>query len=405
MRHLAGAAHKVQLAILRKLPYSARMNESIAEYKSPGQLITALLASKGWTKRVLAIVLGIDETSVNRLTSDKRPVTAEMSILLEELFGTPAEDFLSLQKSYDLAMARITSRPDPKRATRASIFGGLPISEMIKRGWIQAEDVRDVSVVEAELVKFFGVNSSEEIQILPHAAKKTDAFSDTTLVQLAWLHRVRTIASEMLVPKYSPSNIKAVLTQLKAILPVPEETRKIPRILAECGIRFVIVECLPSAKIDGACLWLDDASPVIGMSLRHDRIDNFWFVLRHELEHVICQHGKVSPILDTSLEGDRAGSGDGIPEEERVANFAASEFCVSQKLMDGFIARKSPYFAERDILGFAKTIGVHPGLIAGQLQYRTNRYDRFRSHLVKVRSFVTPSAMVDGWGDVAPVGI
>jgi HTH-type transcriptional regulator/antitoxin HigA len=276
---------------------------------------------------------------------------------------------------------------------------------MIKRGWIQAENVRDVSVVEAELVKFFGVSSSEEIQILPHAAKKTDAFSETTLVQLAWLHRVRTIACEMLVPKYSPSNIKAVLAQLKAILPAPEETRKIPRILAECGIRFVIVECLPSAKIDGACLWLDDASPVIGMSLRHDRIDNFWFVLRHELEHVICQHGKVSPILDTSLEGERTGTGDGIPEEERVANSAASEFCVSKKLMDGFIARKSPYFAERDILGFAKTIGVHPGLIAGQLQYRTNRYDRFRSHLVKVRSFVTPSAMVDGWGDVAPVGI
>ena len=354
---------------------------------------------------MLAIVLGIDETSVNRLTSDKRPVTAEMSLLLEEVFAVPAEEFLALQKSYDLAMARITSRPDPKRATRANIFGGLPVSEMIKRGWIHAEDIRNVSVVESELAKFFGVSSPEEIEILPHAAKKTDALSEATLVQLAWLHRVRTIASEMLVPRYSPANINKVVDQLKAILPSPEETRRIPRILAECGIRFVIVESLPSAKIDGVCFWLNDSSPVIGMSLRHDRIDNFWFVLRHELEHVICQHGKVSPILDTSLEGERAGSGDNLPEEERVANLAASEFCVPKKLMDGFIARKSPYFAERDILGFARTLGIHPGLIAGQLQYRTNRYDRFRSHLVKVRSFVTPGAMVDGWGDVAPVGI
>lgn len=402
---LDGSVQNSQLAIFRKLAYSARMRESTDVYKSPGQLITALLASRGWTKRVLAIVLGVDETSIQRLTSDKRPVTAEMSILLEELFSVPAEDFLTLQKSYDLAMARITSRPDPKRATRASIFGGLPISEMIKRGWIQAEDVRDVSVVEAELVKFFGVRSAEEIEVLPHAAKKTDSFSEATLVQLAWMHRVKTIASEMLVPRYSPASVKAAIGQLKAILPSPEETRKIPRILAECGIRFVIVESLPTAKIDGVCLWLDDSSPVIGMSLRHDRIDNFWFVLRHELEHVICQHGKDAPILDTNLEGDRAGSGDGVPEEERVANLAASEFCVSQKLMDGFIARKAPYFAERDILGFAKTLGVHPGLIAGQLQFRTNRYDRFRSHLVKVRSFVTPSAIVDGWGDVAPVGI
>jgi HTH-type transcriptional regulator/antitoxin HigA len=209
----------------------------------------------------------------------------------------------------------------------------------------------------------------------------------------------------MLVPKYSLTKTKNAISELKSILTSPEETRRVPRILAECGIRYVIVESLPSAKIDGVCLWLNDTSPVIGMSLRHDRIDNFWFVLRHELEHVICQHGKLSPIIDTSLEGDRAGSGEGVPEEERVANLAASEFCVSKKMMDGFIARKAPYFAERDILGFAKTLGVHPGLIAGQLQYRTNRYDRFRAHLVKVRSCIAPSAVVDGWGDIAPVGI
>lgn len=381
------------------------MNTSIADYRSPGQLITALLAEKGWTKRVLAIVLGADETSINRLTSDKRPVTAEMALSLEEIFTIPAEDFLSLQKSYDLAMARITNRPDPKRATRASIFGGLPVAEMIKRGWIHAKDVRDVHVVENQLTKYFGVNSLEEVEVLPHAAKKTAAFAEATLVQLAWLYRVREIASEMLTPRYSHTAALKAIENLKKLREAPEELRKVPRILAECGIRFVIVESLPSAKIDGVCLWLNEFSPVIGMSLRHDRIDNFWFVLRHELEHVLCRHGESAAVLDANLEGERAGIGEDVPEEERIANHAASEFCVPKKLMDGFIARKAPYFAERDILGFAKTLGVHPGIIAGQLQHRTARYDRFRTHLVKVRSFVTPGAMVDGWGDIAPVGI
>lgn len=381
------------------------MNISLTDYKSPGQLITALLSSKGWSNRVLAIVLGADETSISRLASDKRPVTAEMALSLEEIFAIPAEDFLSLQKSYDLAMARVTNRPDPKRATRASLFGGLPIAEMIKRGWIQAKDVRDVSVVEDQLTKFFGVNSPEEIEVLPHAAKKTEAFADASLVQLAWLYRVKEIASEMLVPRYSHAAARKAIDSLKNLLSAPEELRKVPRILAESGIRFVIVESLPSAKIDGVCLWLNEFSPVIGMSLRHDRIDNFWFVLRHELEHVLCRHGEFGAVLDANLEGERAGTGEGVPEEERIANLAASEFCVPKKLMDGFVARKAPYFAERDILGFAKTLGVHPGIIAGQLQHRTARYDRFRPHLVKVRSFVTPGAMVDGWGDIAPVGI
>jgi HTH-type transcriptional regulator / antitoxin HigA len=73
--------------------------------------------------------------------------------------------------------------------------------------------------------------------------------------------------------------------------------------------------------------------------------------------------------------------------------------------MDAFIARKAPFFNERDIIGFARTIGVHPGLVAGQLRHRMNRYDRWANHLAKIRSLVAPSAIVDGWGDVAPVGL
>ena len=136
--------------------------------------------------------------------------------------------------------------------------------------------------------------------------------------------------------------------------------------------------------------------------MRFDRIDNFWFVLRHELEHVLCGHGHAAPILDVDLDGREDGE---VVEEERIANAAASDFCVPRDKLASFIARKAPFFAERDILGFASTLGIHPGLVAGQLQHHTQKYDRFRSHLVKIRSFVAPSAMVDGWGDVAPVGM
>ena len=106
----------------------------------------------------------------------------------------------------------------------------------------------------------------------------------------------------------------------------------------------MIVETLSSAKIDGVCFSLDDASPVIGVSLRYDRIDNFWFVLRHEIEHVLQGHGKAAAILDIELEGQRAGTGSSIAEEERIANKAAADFCVPTAQMDAFIARKAPLF-------------------------------------------------------------
>ncbi len=376
-----------------------------AEHRTPGQLINALLEARGWSKRVMAVVLGMDETGVNRLASDKRAVTAEIALALEEIFGVSAEQFLSLQKSYDLAMARITARPDPGRSTRAHLFSGLPISEMMKRGWIDGDDVKDIPAVESSLMKFFGAASVGEIEILPHAAKKTQVSVEATPAQLAWLYRVKQIASEMLVAKFTPASGWSAIEKLKGLLGAAEEARKAPRILAESGIRFVIVEGLQSAKIDGACFWLDANSPVIGMTLRFDRIDNFWFVLRHELEHIVQGHGKSAVILDAELEGNRAGIGEDVSDDERVANSAAADFCTPPAKLDGFIARKGPFFAERDIIGFARTLGVHPGLVAGQLQRATGRYDRFRDHLVRIRSIVAPSAIVDGWGDIAPVGL
>jgi len=366
----------------------------------PGQLIEQLLDARGWSKRVLALVLDIDESVLSKIIAGKRNVDASLALALGEVFEIEPVEFLQLQQAYDLAKARLVTKPDPRRALRARIFGGLPVADMIRRGWLDVEDGKDVTRVEVALAKFFGTESVDEITTPAHAAKKTDVGKGPTLVQTAWLTRVRTIAEEMLVPRFSVNAAREALSSLKRLLSAAEEARHAPRILAEAGIRFVLVESLPGTKIDGVCTWLDD-SPVIALSLRHDRIDNFWFVLRHEIEHSICGHGKTESVVDIELDRPDA---DASPEEQ-VANAAAAEFCVSQTSLRAFIARKSPYFAERDIIGFAKTHQIHPGLVAGQLQYQTKRYDRFRTHQVKIRSIVAPSATVDGWGDVAPVGL
>lgn len=376
------------------------------QYRTPGHLIEDLLAARGWTQAVLAAVLGIDRTGINKLVKGARPIDAEMALRLSEIFGLEAEQFLELQKAYDLARARIEFRPDPDLANRAQLFGSFPIAEMIQRRWIEAADVQDMPKIESSLAKFFGVSNISEIEVFPHAAKRTNVFGPCLPIQLAWLYRVKGIASEMLVArKFTPTIAQSVLSQLKPLMIGPEPARKVPKILAEAGIRFMIVEALSGSKIDGVTTWLDDHSPVIAMTLRHDRIDNFWFVLRHELEHVIQGHGKISAMLDVELEGDRAGTGQVIAEEERIANSAASDFCVPNRSLDSFVARKSPLFRDNDLLGFAATLKVHPGIAVGQLQHRTGRYEIFRNHLVKVRASIAPSAMVDGWGDVVPVGL
>lgn len=368
-------------------------------YRTPGQLIEALLTKRGWNNRVLAAVLEVEETGISKLISSKKAVTPEVAISLEEVFGVPAERFLELQRNLDLAKARIVTIPNPARAERAQVFTELPIAELIKRRWIRVDNIRDLDAVDKALCDFFEGQSPSQIASTPHAAKKTSAGEQASSAQLAWLYRVRQIAKELLVPKYQEAAAHAAIPKLQALLSAPEEARHVPRILQECGIRFVVVEALKSSKIDGVCLWLDDRSPVIGMTMRFDRMDNFWFVLRHEMEHVLRSHGKVEPSLDVDLNEEV------VDEEEKLANAAASEFCAPRARIDSFIKRKAPIFPERDFLGLAKVLGVHPALVAGQIQFKTGRYDLFRSHLTKIRDRVLPCAVVDGWGDVAPVGL
>jgi HTH-type transcriptional regulator/antitoxin HigA len=138
--------------------------------------------------------------------------------------------------------------------------------------------------------------------------------------------------------------------------------------------------------------------------LLHDRIDNFWFVVRHEIEHVLRRDGMEVEVIDVDL-GKHIGGNDSVSEQERIANEAAADFCIPRKEMASFIARKNPFFSERDVLGFAKRVQVHPGLVAGQIQHATGRWDLFRKHLAKIRQHVLPSAIVDGWGQAAPVSL
>ena len=297
-----------------------------------------------------------------------------------------------------MAHARV---PAPSVASLGNMQSQYPVREMIKRGWIAQADT---PLMEEQLVRFFQVDAADEIPYLAHAAKKSRYEErEIPAPQLAWLFRVRQIARSITVPVYSERALKTAIGELELLLRAPEEARHVPRIMAECGIRYVVVEKLPKAKIDGVCFWID-GSPVIGMSLQRDTIDNFWFVLRHEIEHVLRRDGQNEEVIDEDLTGaPRAGIT--ILPEEIAANAAAADFCAPRDGLHSFLLRKKPYYYEKDVVAFAKLHQRHPGLIVGQMQKRMDRWDYLTRHLVKIRQFVLPSAMADGWGQTIPVSL
>jgi HTH-type transcriptional regulator/antitoxin HigA len=376
------------------------------EIPHPGEFIRDELEARGWAQRDLAYILGVKEQAINPIMSGKRGVSPDMAQSLSKAFGISAEYFLNLQKAYELSTAR---EADPAIERRAKLQAKYPIREMIKRTWF--EDTFDISLLEAQVMRFFGTNSLEQVPGLAHNARKGSDYSETTCLQWAWLYRVKQVAEEVVVPAYSEKKMREALVDLERYLADPEEIRHIPRLLAEAGVRFVVVETLPKANIDGVCFWLDGKFPVIGMTCRHDRIDNFWFVLRHEIEHLLNKDGQKDHLTSARVDVDLDPEALDLPEEEMIANRSASQFCADQEALDSFLIRKYPYMAEKDTLGLARRLQRHPGIIVGQLQYKmstqynVNKYNWLTRHKIKIRQFLHGSAVMDGWGDPVPINL
>ncbi|TAN02472.1 MAG: addiction module antidote protein, HigA family [Rhodanobacteraceae bacterium] len=366
---------------------------TVAEIFPPGEFLRDELEARGWTQTELAEIIGRPVRLINEIIAGKKTITPETAIQLGDSLGTGPELWMNLESQYQLSKVRAAGG---SIARRADLYGRFPVREMIKRGWIESS--KNIEVLEQQFLQFFGLHQVNDPVVFCHAAKKSEVEAPPSMLQLAWLWRARQVATEMVHAAYNDAALRRMLPQLAALRTAPEETRHVARLLADCGVRFVIVEPIAGTKIDGACFWLADEQPVVALSLRLDRIDNFWFVLRHELEHVLQCHGRDREfILDQEIE---SVPNDQINEEEKVANAAAGDFCVDASEVDNFIARVAPFFKEERVLRFAQRLQVHPGLVVGQLQRRLVRYDLFRKHQVKVRSFITASARTDGWGVV-----
>ena len=362
-----------------------------AETFPPGGFLKAELEARNWNQTELAEIIGRPVKMVNELILGKRAITPETAVQLGDALGTGPELWMILESQYQLSKV---ARAGNAVARKAKLYERFPVREMIKRGWVGAAD--SIDVLEQQFLSYFGLRSIDDPLPVPaHAAKKSS--DEVTALQLAWLIAARRLALTVMVPRYQPASLRAALPRLHALMSAPEEARHVVRLLNECGVRFVVVEALPSSKIDGACFWLEGEQPAIAMSTRLDRIDNFWLVLRHEIEHVLCAHGKQeSMIFDEDLSDENA---EGQAEEERVANDAASVFPFSRAEFGDYIARVQPYyFSEQKVLNFAGRLGVHPGIVVGKLQRRFDEYKYLRLHLVKTRQIVINSVPHDGWG-------
>jgi HTH-type transcriptional regulator/antitoxin HigA len=370
-----------------------------AEAFPPGDYLREELEARDWTQVDLAEILGRPPRLVNEIIAGKRSITPETARGLGDAFGTGPEYWMNLESAFELW--RVKS--DSAVARRARIYSKAPIKEMIRRGWIERSD--SVDVLERNLAAFLGITSlNEEPADLAHAARKSTTYEAASSAQRAWLLRARHLAESVHVnARYSDALFEKAIAQLRPLLGHPQEARRVAFVLAEFGIRFLVVEHLPQTRIDGVCFWLDAESPVVALSMRFDRIDWFWHTLMHELGHVRNRDGlNTTATLDLDLCTDEPPTQETLENEQRANRFAMQAL-VPQDQLEDFILRNSPLFSTQRIMMFAQRMAVHPGIVVGQLQRRPDGigYHHSRKLLEKVREIVIRSTLTDGWGQKA----
>ncbi len=350
----------------------------------PGDVIKRELDARGWKQDDLAKILGRTRQTVNRLIQGRTAITPEMAHELAAAFGTSAKLWMNLQTSYELSRAAKDGR-DIKR--RAEIYSVFPIRELVKRHWIN--ETSSIEELESELCIFKGVDTVFDVPPIAVAAKKSD-YSKTTEPQLLWFCKAFKQAQHVTAHKYDDSKFDDCIRKLRSLAAYPEDIERVPKVLAESGIRLVIVKHLKGTRIDGAAFWLDKHSPSIALSLRYDRIDNFWFTLFHELIHI--KYRDESPVDE-----DVEKSLDGISDMESRANREAANLLVDKNKLDRFVMRTHPKYSADKVVRFAHARGVHPGIVVGQLHRRELDYKYLRRFLVSIRHRVVETALTEGW--------
>lgn len=357
----------------------------------PGEYLQEFMDGKGWTQDDLADVMGRTRQHINRLLQGKTAITPETAHELATAFGTSAEVWMNLQISYELSLA---AQEKKDIARRAAIFSKAPIREITKRGWIRP--AKKTQLLEKIVCDFLGIANIEDEPVVHVAARKSTSYDSDTAAQVAWYRRCWQLAEHAPAATYVERDLESGIKELLKLAAYPEDARRIPKQLADMGIRFVINQHLTGTKVDGVAFWLDQQSPAIAVSLRHGRIDNLWFNILHEIIHIKHRH---NAIIDTDMDAPRAGE---LPEIEQVANREASNYLVPTEDLDSFVARAGGYFYQARVVQFAQAQEVHPGIVVGQLHHHPEGLEprQLRKLLAPIREHIIGQAITDGWGNM-----
>ena len=370
---------ELEVLVLLIQDYESRQSHLIAP--SPVEAIKFRMEQQDLTPRDLIPYIG-SRSKVSEILSGKRQLTLPMIRALNSGLGIPATILIQSQ-CQDKEMEIVD-------------WDRFPIKQMIAWGWIAAPDGTSSIKIEEILRSFFRAAGPIDPEVVLCRSSTTSSHKRSVRVMddyalIAWSAQVLTRAARYpTTVTYQSGTLTLDFLQEIARISSSEKGPLIVRdFLGKYGIRVVVERHPPGTYLDGAAIIVDKLHPVIGLTLRYDRVDNFWFTLMHELAH-LALHLETDNIfyddLDIEAEGD---------SRERDADKLAGEALIPDSLWDKSPASRlrSPEAAEH----LAKQLQIHPAIVAGRMRHEFKAY-RLLNNLVGHR-MVRRLFPETSWGD------
>lgn len=324
---------------------------------NPIEAIRFRMEQQNLSQRDLVPYIG-SRSKVSEVLSGKRPLSLSMIRALHTKLSIPAKVLL---QERDLAAAEESGIE----------WDRFPIKDMISRGWIKATLSEAKDKKEELLRRFFApLGSPVEVAAM---YKRTDSFRSARSMDkyalTAWTARVMKLAmSDPPSVEYKLNIITLDFMRDVARLSWSESGPRLAQeFLKKHGISLVIEPHLPHTHLDGAAIMVMAHRPIIGLSLRHDRIDNFWFCLMHELSHIALHYGQGITHFYDDL--DIKHSDD---PREREADDFAGEALIPKAEWKSSPASVLP--SPEAVQDLADQLRIHPAIIAGRIRHENKSY-------------------------------
>jgi HTH-type transcriptional regulator / antitoxin HigA len=318
------------------------------ELPDPIEAIKFRMEQQNLTPRDLIPFIG-SRSKVSEILSRKRPLTLQMIRALHEGLAIPAGVLLM--------------DGDTTNSEEHLDWSRFPVKEMIRRGWLKTTDIREN--IEYDLRKFIkSINPAVASEAL---YRKSDHIRSgrqmDSYALAAWTARIVNKANKISDIGAIPDMLdvaflrKVVQLSWSANGPVLAQ-----EFLLNNGIPLIIEPHLPHTQLDGAAILIENKNPIVGLTIRYDRLDNFWFTLMHELAHIVLHRGGEFTEFYDDLD---------IDDHTDIKEVEADEL-AGEALIPAEIWRKSPasrLASPQAAQLLAKQLEISPAIVAGRMRH------------------------------------